>query len=191
MNMKTVIIDNYDSFTYNLAHLVRSLGAQIDVVRNDRFQLEDLEPYDKIIISPGPGIPSEAGLILDVLHEYAPKKSILGVCLGEQAIGEAFGAKLTNLSKVFHGVQSPVKILHDQDDYLFEGLPDWIPAGRYHSWVVDRDGFPDCLEISAISEEGYIMALRHKKYDVQGIQFHPESILTPDGKTIIRNFLSK
>lgn len=189
--MKTVIIDNYDSFTYNLAHLVRSLGAQIDVVRNDRFQLEDLEPYDKIIISPGPGIPSEAGLILDVLHEYAPKKSILGVCLGEQAIGEAFGAKLTNLSKVFHGVQSPVKILHDQDDYLFEGLPDWIPAGRYHSWVVDRDGFPDCLEISAISEEGYIMALRHKKYDVQGIQFHPESILTPDGKTIIRNFLSK
>lgn len=189
--MKTIIIDNYDSFTYNLAHLVRSLGAQIDVVRNDRFQLEDLEPYDKIIISPGPGIPSEAGLILDVIHEYAPKKSILGVCLGEQAIGEAFGAKLTNLSKVFHGVQTPVKILHDQDDYLFKGLPDWIPAGRYHSWVVDRDGFPDCLQITAISEEDYIMALRNKKYDVQGIQFHPESILTPDGKTIIRNFLSK
>lgn len=189
--MKTIIIDNYDSFTYNLAHLVKSLGASVDVVRNDCFRLEDLEPYDKIIISPGPGIPSEAGLILDVIHEYAPKKSILGVCLGEQSIGEAFGAKLTNLSKVFHGVQTPVKILHERDSYLFKGLPEWIQAGRYHSWVVDRDGFPDCLEITATSEEDYIMALRHKEYDVQGIQFHPESILTPDGKTIIRNFLSK
>lgn len=190
MSMRTIIIDNYDSFTYNLAHLVRSLGTDADVVRNDRFHMEDLQDYDKIIISPGPGIPSEAGLVMDVIHEYAPEKSILGVCLGEQAIGEAFGAKLTNLSKVFHGVQTPVRIFHDKDKGLFKGLPDWIPAGRYHSWVVDRDAFPSCLEVTAISEEDFIMALRHKDYDVQGIQFHPESILTPDGETIIRNFLN-
>ena len=186
---KIVIIDNYDSFTYNLAHLVKALGAEADVVRNDKFRMEELEAYDKILLSPGPGIPSEAGKTLDVIRSYAGKKPILGICLGEQAIGECFGAKLTNLSKVFHGVASPIKLLHPSGDYIFEGLPGWIPAGRYHSWVVDREGFPDCLEITAVSEEDQIMALRHRTFDVQGIQFHPESVLTPNGRTIIANWL--
>lgn len=186
--MKIVIIDNYDSFTYNLSHLVKELGAEVTVVRNDAFQPEALEAFDKIILSPGPGIPSEAGLLPDVIKLYANKKPILGVCLGEQTIGEVFGAKLTNLSEVFHGVQTPITIA--KDDYIFKGLPQEIPVGRYHSWVVDKDGFPDCLEITAVSREGYIMALRHKEYDVHGIQFHPESVLTPDGKTIIANFLN-
>lgn len=187
--MKIVIIDNYDSFTYNLSHLVKELGAEVTVFRNDMFQLEELEAFDKIILSPGPGIPTEAGRLLDVIRTYAGKKPILGVCLGEQAIGEAFGGKLTNLSEVFHGVQTPIKIT-DATDYLFNGLPTQIPVGRYHSWVVDTDGFPDCLTITAISNEGYIMALRHKEYDVHGIQFHPESVLTPDGKTLIAHFLN-
>lgn len=187
--MKIVIIDNYDSFTYNLSHLVKELGAEVTVLRNDVFQLKDLETFDKIILSPGPGIPSEAGLLLEVIKTYAGKKPILGVCLGEQAIGEAFGARLTNLSEVFHGVQTPISIKNK--DYIFRGLPDEIPVGRYHSWVVDTDGFPDCLDITAISKEGYIMALRHKEYDVHGIQFHPESVLTPDGKTMIANFLNQ
>ncbi len=187
--MKIVIIDNYDSFTYNLSHLVKELGAEVTVLRNDVFQLQDLETFDKIILSPGPGIPSEAGLLLEVIKTYAGKKPILGVCLGEQAIGEAFGARLTNLSEVFHGVQTPISIKNK--DYIFCGLPDEIPVGRYHSWVVDTDGFPDCLDITAVSKEGYIMALRHKEYDVHGIQFHPESVLTPDGKTMIANFLNQ
>lgn len=187
--MKIVIIDNYDSFTYNLSHLVKELGAEVTVLRNDVFQLKDLETFDKIILSPGPGIPSEAGLLLEVIKTYAGKKPILGVCLGEQAIGEAFGARLTNLSEVFHGVQTPISIKNK--DYIFRGLPDEIPVGRYHSWVVDTDGFPDCLDITAVSNEGYIMALRHKEYDVHGIQFHPESVLTPDGKTMIANFLNQ
>lgn len=185
--MKIVIIDNYDSFTYNLSHLVKELGAEVTVFRNDVFQLENLEPFDKIILSPGPGIPSEAGLLLDVIKTYAGKKPILGVCLGEQAIGESFGGKLTNLSEVFHGVQTPVTL--KGNDYLFDGLPSTLPVGRYHSWVVDTDGLPDCLEVTAVSEEGYIMALKHKEYDVHGIQFHPESVLTPDGKAIIANYL--
>ena len=195
--MKIVIIDNYDSFTYNLSHLVKELGAEVTVLRNDVFQLEALEAFDKIILSPGPGIPSEAGLLLDVIKTYAGKKPILGVCLGEQAIGEAFGAKLTNLSEVFHGVQTPILIKNkelrtknEETDYLYNGLADEVPVGRYHSWVVDADGFPECLEITAVSEEGYIMALKHKEYDVHGIQFHPESVLTPDGKTMIANFLN-
>lgn len=187
--MKIVIIDNYDSFTYNLSHLVKELGAEVTVFRNDMFQLEELEAFDKIILSPGPGIPTEAGRLLEVIRTYAGKKPILGVCLGEQAIGEAFGGKLTNLSEVFHGVQTPITIT-DATDYLFNGLPTQIPVGRYHSWVVDTDGFPDCLTITAISNEGYIMALRHKEYDVHGIQFHPESVLTPDGKTLIAHFLN-
>lgn len=187
--MKIVIIDNYDSFTYNLSHLVKELGAEVTVFRNDMFQLEELEAFDKIILSPGPGIPAEAGRLLEVIRTYAGKKPILGVCLGEQAIGEAFGGKLTNLSEVFHGVQTPITIT-DATDYLFNGLPTQIPVGRYHSWVVDTDGFPDCLTITAISNEGYIMALRHKEYDVHGIQFHPESVLTPDGKTLIAHFLN-
>ena len=185
--MKTVIIDNYDSFTYNLAHLVKELGAEVDVLRNDKFELEELEKYDKIILSPGPGIPEEAGLVLEVIRTYAGRKPILGVCLGEQAIGQAFGGKLTNLSEVFHGIQTNVKIKNK--DYIFSGLPTEIPVGRYHSWVVDTDGFPEELVITAISSEGQIMALKHREYDVHGIQFHPESVLTPDGKQIVGNWL--
>mgnify|MGYP000770342288 FL=1 len=184
---KRQIIDNYDSFTYNLAHLVKELGAEVDVLRNDKFELEELEKYDKIILSPGPGIPEEAGLLLEVIRTYAGRKPILGVCLGEQAIGQAFGGKLTNLSEVFHGIQTNVKIKNK--DYIFSGLPTEIPVGRYHSWVVDTDGFPEELVITAISSEGQIMALKHRKYDVHGIQFHPESVLTPDGKQIVGNWL--
>lgn len=186
--MKIVIIDNYDSFTYNLSHLVKELGAEVTVLRNDSFPIEELETYDKILLSPGPGIPKEAGLLLEVIRTYAGKKPILGVCLGEQAIGEVFGGKLTNLSEVYHGIQSSIRIT--ASDYLFEGLPEEILVGRYHSWVVDRENFPDTLEITAVSQEGYIMALRHKDFDVQGIQFHPESVLTPDGKKIISNWLN-
>ena len=185
--MKTVIIDNYDSFTYNLAHLVKELGTEVDVLRNDKFELEELEKYDKIILSPGPGIPEEAGLLLEVIRTYAGRKPILGVCLGEQAIGQAFGGKLTNLSEVFHGIQTDVKIKNK--DYIFSGLPTEIPVGRYHSWVVDTEGFPEELVIAAISSEGQIMALKHREYDVHGIQFHPESVLTPDGKQIVGNWL--
>lgn len=185
--MKTVIIDNYDSFTYNLAHLVKELGAEVDVLRNDKFELEELEKYDKIILSPGPGIPEEAGLLLEVIRTYAGRKPMLGVCLGEQAIGQAFGGKLTNLSEVFHGIQTNVKIKNK--DYIFDGLPTEIPVGRYHSWVVDTDGFPEELVVTAISPEGQIMALKHREYDVHGIQFHPESVLTPDGKQIVGNWL--
>ena len=185
--MKTVIIDNYDSFTYNLAHLVKELGAEVDVLRNDKFELEELEKYDKIILSPGPGIPEEAGLLLEVIRTYAGRKPMLGVCLGEQAIGQVFGGKLTNLSEVFHGIQRNVKIKNK--DYIFDGLPTEIPVGRYHSWVVDADGFPEELVVTAISPEGQIMALKHREYDVHGIQFHPESVLTPDGKQIVGNWL--
>ena len=185
--MKTVIIDNYDSFTYNLAHLVKELGTEVDVLRNDKFELEELEKYDKIILSPGPGIPEEAGLLLEVIRTYAGRKPILGVCLGEQAIGQAFGGKLTNLSEVFHGIQTNVKIKNK--DYIFSGLPTEIPVGRYHSWVVDTEGFPEELVITAISSEGQIMALKQREYDVHGIQFHPESVLTPDGKQIVGNWL--
>lgn len=186
--MKIVIIDNYDSFTYNLSHLVKELGAEVTVLRNDSFPIEELETYDKILLSPGPGIPKEAGLLLEVIRTYAGKKPILGVCLGEQAIGEVFGGKLTNLSEVYHGIQSPIRIT--ASNYLFEGLPEEILVGRYHSWVIDRENFPDALEITTVSQEGYIMALRHKDFDVQGIQFHPESVLTPDGKKIISNWLN-
>ncbi len=185
--MKTVIIDNYDSFTYNLAHLVKELGTEVDVLRNDKFELEELEKYDKIIFSHVPGIPEEAGLLLEVIRTYAGRKPILGVCLGEQAIGQAFGGKLTNLSEVFHGIQTNVKIKNK--DYIFSGLPTEIPVGRYHSWVVDTEEFPEELVITAISSEGQIMALKHREYDVHGIQFHPESVLTPDGKQIVGNWL--
>lgn len=185
--MKIVIIDNYDSFTYNLSHMVRELGAEVTVVRNDKFELQELEEYDKIILSPGPGIPVEAGLLMDVIRTYAGKKPILGVCLGHQAIGEVFGAKLENLSDVFHGVATPCHIV--ADDYIFNGLEKDITIGRYHSWVVSREGLPECLEVTAVSDEGQIMALRHKNHDVHGIQFHPESVLTPEGKKMIGNFL--
>jgi anthranilate synthase component 2 len=185
--MKTVIIDNYDSFTYNLSHLVKELGAEVTVVRNDQFELSALESFDKIILSPGPGIPSEAGLLLDVIRTYAGRKPVLGVCLGHQAIGEAFGAKLENLSDVFHGVATPCHIV--ADDPIFSGLDRDITIGRYHSWVVSREALPQCLEITAESDEGQIMALRHRTMEVHGIQFHPESVLTPEGKTIIKNFI--
>lgn len=191
--MKIVIIDNYDSFTYNLSHLVKELGAEVTVYRNDQFELPQLETFDKIILSPGPGIPSEAGLLLDVIREYAGKKPILGVCLGHQAIGEAFGGQLENLSEVFHGVATPCKILGGENakrtEPLFAGLPETITIGRYHSWVVSKEGFPACLEVTAESDEGQIMALRHREYEIHGIQFHPESVLTPEGKTIIKNFI--
>lgn len=193
-----VIIDNYDSFTYNLAHLVKELDVEVEVLRNDQFKLEELEPYEKIILSPGPGIPEEAGLLLDVIRTYAGQKPILGVCLGEQAIGQVFGGKLINLSNVFHGIQTNVKIHKEgedtkkgilEKDYIFRGLPEEISVGRYHSWVVDTEQFPEDLAVTAVSPEGQIMALKHRIYDVRGIQFHPESILTPDGKTILKNWL--
>ena len=186
--MNIVIIDNYDSFTYNLAHLVKSLGADVTVLRNDLFALEELEAFDKIILSPGPGIPSEAGLLLDVIRTYAGRKPMLGVCLGHQAIGEVFGARLENLRDVFHGVATEGRQFGT--DPLFRGLPERIVMGRYHSWVVSREGFPDCLEITAVSDEGQIMALRHREFDIHGIQFHPESVLTPDGADILRNWLN-
>ena len=192
--MKIVIIDNYDSFTYNLAHLIKELGAEVVVYRNDQPEVQalidnaDKIEFDKIVLSPGPGIPSEAGLLLDVIRTFAGKKPILGVCLGHQAIAEVFGAKLINLSEVFHGVATVGTQLGN--DIVFSGLPMSIVMGRYHSWVVSRDNFPECLEITAESEGGHIMALRHKEYDIHGIQFHPESVLTPDGRKMINNWLN-
>ena len=170
--MRIAIIDNYDSFTYNLSHLVKELGVEVTVLRNDQFELTELSQYSKIILSPGPGIPSEAGLLCDVIRTYAGKKPILGVCLGHQAIGEVFGAKLENLSEVFHGVATPCHIVADEP--IFTGMERDFTAGRYHSWVVSRDELPSCLEVTAESDEGHIMALRHKTLNVHGIQFHPE-----------------
>lgn len=187
MRQSIVIIDNYDSFTYNLSHLVKELGADVTVYRNDKFQMPQLESFDKIILSPGPGIPSEAGQLLDVIRTYAGLKPILGVCLGHQAIGEVFGGKLLNLSEVFHGVAT--EGTHLENDILFNGIDKRFVMGRYHSWVVAKDGFPDTLEMTAVSDEGEIMALRHKQFEVHGIQFHPESVLTPEGHKIIKNFL--
>ena len=186
--MKTVIIDNYDSFTYNLYHLVREAGMEADVLRNDAFRLEDLEAYDKIILSPGPGIPQEAGLLPDVIRTFAGRKPMLGVCLGHQAIAEAFGARLVNLGEVCHGVATEGTLLGT--DYIFARLPRRIAMGRYHSWAVSREGLPGCLEVTAESDDGLIMALRHKSYDIHGIQFHPESVLTPAGRTIVENWLA-
>ena len=186
--IKTVIIDNYDSFTYNLSHLLKELGADVTVVRNDRFRLEDLEQYDRIVLSPGPGIPSEAGLMPQVIKSYAGRKPILGICLGHQAIGEAFGAKLLNIGNVVHGVATPAHLT--AQDYLFEGLASDLEVGRYHSWVVDDKDLPQCLEVTSRSDDGYIMSLRHREFDIRGIQFHPESVLTPQGKTIINNWLN-
>ena len=185
--MKIVIIDNYDSFTYNLSHLVKELGADVTVFRNDKFLLNEIEQYDKIILSPGPGIPSEAGLLLDVIRTYRGRKPMLGVCLGHQAIGEVFGARLTNLSTVYHGVAT--EGTQYGNDPIFLGMPKRIIMGRYHSWVVDSTSLPECLEVTAMSDDGYIMALRHRHYDIHGIQFHPESVLTPEGRQIVKNWL--
>lgn len=184
---RVVIIDNYDSFTYNLAHLVKQLGAKVEVFRNDQFTLNQLERFTKIILSPGPGIPEEAGLLMDVIRTYAGRKPMLGVCLGHQAIAEVFGGKLVNLKEVYHGIAT--EGTQFGNDPIFSGLPKRIVMGRYHSWVVDRAGFPDCLEVTAMSDDGQIMALRHRNYNIHGIQFHPESVLTPEGATIVRNWL--
>lgn len=187
---KILLFDNYDSFTYNLLHVVKELGyTDVDVCRNDKISLEDIEKYDKIILSPGPGIPQEAGILLPIIRRYAASKSILGVCLGHQAIGEAFGAELVNLKDVCHGVATLIHVL--KSDLLFTGLDNTIEVGRYHSWIVDKKDFPECLEITAEDEQGEIMALRHKEYKVRGIQFHPESVLTPSGKEIIKNWLEE
>ena len=187
--MKVLVFDNYDSFTYNLVHALRKLGVtDLEVHRNDQIALEDIERFDKIVLSPGPGVPSESGILLDVIRRYAPTKSILGVCLGEQAIAEAFGGTLLNLPEVFHGVSSMVKVTHP--DILFEGLPSEFEVGRYHSWAVDLTTLPDELQITAIDEAGMIMALAHKTYDVRGVQFHPESVLTPRGEEMLRNWIS-
>jgi anthranilate synthase component 2 len=186
--MKILIFDNYDSFTYNLVHLVEKiLHQKVDVYRNDQIALEKVKDYDKIILSPGPGIPNEAGLLLPLIKEYASSKSILGVCLGHQAIGEAFGGTLINLSTVYHGVATDCRLSPSR---LFEDLPGNITIGRYHSWIVSDKNFPGELEITARDENDYIMALQHKTFDVQGVQFHPESVLTPDGEKIMRNWLN-
>jgi anthranilate synthase component 2 len=186
---RILVFDNYDSFTYNLVHLVEKiLHQKVEVFRNDQIPLEDVKGYDKIILSPGPGIPSEAGLLLPLIREYAPTKSILGVCLGHQAIGEAFGATLVNLTQVYHGVATPVRITDAKAD-LFRGLPATLEVGRYHSWVIGDEGFPGELEVTARDEKDMIMALQHKRYDVRGVQFHPESVLTPLGENILKNWL--
>ena len=189
MENKILIIDNYDSFTYNLVHLVNEIGLQCEVWRNDKFKLEDVDAFDRIILSPGPGIPSEAGLLLEVIKTYAPTKSIFGVCLGQQAIAEVFGGTLYNLSRPMHGIATPIKVT-DASEQLFIGLPESFKVGRYHSWVVSREGLPDSLEVTAIDEkDNSIMALRHRKYDVRGVQFHPESVLTEFGKEMMANWL--
>ena len=193
-NMKILIFDNYDSFTYNLVHLVEKiLHEKVEVFRNDEISLEEIKKFDRIILSPGPGIPSEAGLLLPLIKEYASSKPILGVCLGHQAIGEAFGGTLTNLSTVYHGVATKIKVSSQKStgkNDLFREVPEEIEVGRYHSWIVSDEDFPEDLEIIARDENGYIMALQHKKYDVQGVQFHPESVLTPEGEKIMRNWLN-
>lgn len=194
--VKLLVFDNYDSFTYNLVHLVEKiLGDKVTVCRNDQIDLDAVDAFDKIILSPGPGIPSEAGLLLPLIKAYAPKKSILGVCLGHQAIGEAFGGKLINLTTVYHGLATPIQLQatdsQQRDNDVFQGFDNELIVGRYHSWVVSDEAFPNELEVTAKDDNDYIMALRHKTYDVQGVQFHPESVLTPDGEKILRNWLKK
>jgi anthranilate synthase component 2 len=185
---KVLVIDNYDSFTYNLVHYLEDLNCEVTVVRNDKLDLEDVAPFDKIVLSPGPGIPDEAGLLKPIIEKYASSKRILGVCLGQQAIGEVFGGTLVNLDEVYHGVSTPVTI-SVEDEYLFQGLDKTIEIGRYHSWVVNAD-LPDALEATSFDENGQVMSLRHKIYDVRGVQYHPESVLTPDGKKILENWVN-
>ena len=186
--MKVLVIDNYDSFTYNLVHYLEDLGSEVDVWRNDKFDMEAVDTFDKIVLSPGPGIPDEAGLLKALIETYAPTKSILGVCLGQQAIGEVFGGSLVNLDEVYHGVATEIELVVD-DEYLFENLGPKLDVGRYHSWVVDKI-LPEALEATSVDENGEIMSLRHKSLDVRGVQFHPESVLTPDGKKILENWLN-
>lgn len=186
---KILVIDNYDSFTYNLVHYLQDLNCEVTVYRNDEFDIEEVKNFDKILLSPGPGIPNEAGLLKEVIKTYASTKSILGVCLGQQAIGEVFGGSLLNLDKVYHGVASKIDIIVN-DENLFDNLPKKIEVGRYHSWVVNTEDFPKVLEITSTDVNGQIMSLRHKTYDVRGVQFHPESVLTPDGKKILENWVN-
>ncbi|WP_430400812.1 anthranilate synthase component II [Flavobacterium sp.] len=186
--MKIVVIDNYDSFTYNLVHYLEDLNAEVTVFRNDEFDLDELEKFDKILLSPGPGIPDEAGLLKDVIKKFGPIKSIFGVCLGLQAIGEVFGGTLTNLEKVYHGVAT--KVTQTEDDFIFNDLPKETEVGRYHSWVVSTENLPEDLIITSIDENGQIMSMKHAKYDVRGVQYHPESVLTPNGKKILENWLN-
>jgi anthranilate synthase component 2 len=187
-DISILVLDNYDSFTYNLVHIIKALGYKnVEVHRNDKITLKEIERFDKILLSPGPGIPSEAGILLSVIKTFAGKKSIFGVCLGQQAIGEVFGGTLTNLEKVYHGVATKTKIL--DKGVLFEGIPTEITTGRYHSWVVDQKNFPESLLVTAVDEQGQIMALRHKTLDILGVQFHPESILTEFGEKMMQNWL--
>ncbi len=180
------MIDNYDSFTYNLVHYLEDLDCEVTVKRNDQLTLDEVEPFEYIVLSPGPGIPDEAGLLKDIIKKYAPTKRIFGVCLGLQAIGEVFGGTLINLDKVYHGVATTITVT--KDDPIFKGLPKNLQVGRYHSWVVDTN-VPEVLEITSVDENGQIMSLRHKEYDVTAVQFHPESVLTPEGKQMLKNWL--
>jgi len=189
-NRKILVFDNYDSFTYNLVHYLQNLTNEtIDVFRNDKISLDEIDQYDKIVLSPGPGLPNEAGLLIPLIKRFCKTKSILGVCLGHQAIGEVFGGKLINLDKVYHGVATPIQVL-DANEKLFQGLPSEFKGGRYHSWVVDNVNLPDCFNVTAVDQQGMIMAITHKEYDLRGVQFHPESVLTEHGMKIMENWLN-
>lgn len=183
--MKVLMLDNYDSFTYNVVHYLEALGAEVDVFRNDKITLEEVEKYDKIVLSPGPGVPEDAGIMMDLIRQYAPSKSILGICLGHQAIGQVFGAELYNIGEVVHGKQRKTRVL--LPDLLFKDIPDEFDSGRYHSWAIKN--LPDCLEMIATDDDHLVQAIRHVQYDVRGVQFHPESIMTPNGMQILKNWL--
>jgi anthranilate synthase component 2 len=183
-----LVLDNYDSFTYNLVHYVKELGFKVNVFRNDQISIHEVDKYDKIILSPGPGLPDDAGILKELIRTYTPTKKILGVCLGMQAMGEVFGGKLENLSNVFHGVATNIKVI-DKDNLLFKNIPNSFKIGRYHSWVISPENFPEELKITSVDENNQIMSLKHKNYNLYGVQFHPESILTEYGKEIIKNFL--
>ena len=184
---EVLVIDNYDSFTYNLVHYLEELGCRVEVRRNDQLELGEVAPFENIVLSPGPGIPDEAGLLKAIIKRYAPEKRIFGVCLGQQAIAEVFGGKLINLDKVYHGVATTIEVL--ADDVLYRGLPATLEVGRYHSWVVGPE-LPSCLEATAVDSEGEVMSLRHREYDLRAVQFHPESVLTPEGKKMLSNWLN-
>ena len=189
-NRKILVFDNYDSFTYNIVHYLQNLTNEtIDVFRNDKISLNEIDQYDKIVLSPGPGLPNEAGLLIPLIKRFCKTKSILGVCLGHQAIGEVFGGKLINLDKVYHGVATPIQVL-DANEKLFKGLPSEFTGGRYHSWVVDNVNLPECFNVTAVDQQGMIMAITHKEYDLRGVQFHPESVLTEHGMKIMKNWLN-
>jgi anthranilate synthase component 2 len=184
---KILVIDNYDSFTYNLVHYLQDLDCDVTVKRNDKLSLEDVDAFDKILLSPGPGIPDEAGLLKPIIERYGPSKSILGICLGQQAIAEVYGGRIQNLDTVYHGVATSIKRVNE-DEVLYQGLPRELEVGRYHSWVVSKE-IPEILEITAVDEQGEIMSLRHREFDVRAVQYHPESILTPHGKQLLKNWI--